>query len=272
METPSYSAGIHEIVLVVKGVLRAATFYRDVVGLTQLYEPNDEWAGFATASKDNPQWLGLRNGTLLYEQHSPRPEGQRFGPIHYALQARPGSLGAFLDNARHHGLTVYGPEKWEGRMKGESYYFYDLDDNLVEYWFPEAECKIKAIREVAFKVRDLDQMHAFYENLIGLQLMRRFPTSAFFKVAAGQAGHTQILALFRRDENPPDGHHSTVDHIAFSIDLADFEPERARLEALGLHVKTAEHCWVQWRSLYVRDPEGNNVELVCFDPAIPVEL
>ncbi len=34
-----------------------------------------------------------------------------------------------------------------------------------------------------------------------------------------------------------------------------------RLEALGLQVETAQHAWVHWRSLYVTDPEGNQVEL-----------
>jgi hypothetical protein len=31
-------------------------------------------------------------------------------------------------------------------------------------------------------------------------------------------------------------------------------------------VTTATHDWVQWRSLYVEDPDGNDVELVCYDP------
>jgi catechol 2,3-dioxygenase len=50
--------------------------------------------------------------------------------------------------------------------------------------------------------------------------------------------------------------------------LVDFDSERNRLAGLGLTVETAEHAWVQWRSLYVRDPEGNQVELVCHDPSI----
>jgi catechol-2,3-dioxygenase len=37
---------------------------------------------------------------------------------------------------------------------------------------------------------------------------------------------------------------------------------------LGLQVETAEHAWVHWRSLYVSDPEGNQVELVCYDASV----
>jgi catechol 2,3-dioxygenase len=41
---------------------------------------------------------------------------------------------------------------------------------------------------------------------------------------------------------------------------------------LGLQVETAEHAWVHWRSLYVSDPEGNQVELVCYDASVGPEL
>lgn len=130
------SAGIHEIVLVVKDIAKAARFYRDVIGLTLRGEPSEEWASFATVSLENPQWLGLRKGSLLYEEYSPRPQGERFGPVHFALQALDSSPEGFLEKARSHGVKVHGPEAWKGRMKGKSYYCYDPDDNLVEYWFP----------------------------------------------------------------------------------------------------------------------------------------
>ena len=29
---------------------------------------------------------------------------------------------------------------------------------------------------------------------------------------------------------------------------------------------TATHEWVHWRSLYIEDPDGNEVEFVCYDP------
>jgi catechol-2,3-dioxygenase len=44
--------------------------------------------------------------------------------------------------------------------------------------------------------------------------------------------------------------------------------EKTRLEALGFQVTSAEHAWVHWRSLYVMDPEGNEVELVCYDTRV----
>jgi hypothetical protein len=95
--------------------------------------------------------------------------------------------------------------------------------------------------------------------------MRRFEHAAFFRIADGYAGHTAILALFDR-ETSVEQPHTTIDHLAFTIALSEYEAEKRRLEGLGLSVRTATHEWVHWRSLYIEDPDGNEVELVCYDP------
>lgn len=131
---------------------------------------------------------------------------------------------------------------------------------------------IRGLGEIALRVSNLDAMQAFYQNVIGLELLRRFERSAFFRLAEGFGGHTQILALFDRSADAGyqglDTATTTVDHLAFEIALADFDRERQRLADRGLAVRTAEHGWVHWRSLYVDDPEGNTVELVCYDPRV----
>jgi catechol 2,3-dioxygenase-like lactoylglutathione lyase family enzyme len=129
--------GLHEIILVVKDVRVSARFYETVVGLQSRGEPSDEWASFATISLEHPQWLGITRGPLLFEEHSPLPAGERFGPVHFALRAKDATPEAFLENADKFGVEVLGPQTWEGRMKGVSYYFYDPDNNLVEYWWPD---------------------------------------------------------------------------------------------------------------------------------------
>jgi catechol 2,3-dioxygenase-like lactoylglutathione lyase family enzyme len=132
--------------------------------------------------------------------------------------------------------------------------------------------RVKALGEIALRVDDLAAMRKFYQEVIGLELMRDSPIGVFFRIAEGYGGHTQVLALFDRRGNPDyqgvDTKRSTVDHFAFTISLADFDTEKERLERYGLRVETAEHKWVHWRSLYVRDPEGNEVELVCYDGSV----
>src|SRR5215510_12654509 len=131
---------------------------------------------------------------------------------------------------------------------------------------------VRGLGEIALRVENLDAMQKFYEEVIGLLLMKRFPNAAFFQIADGYGGHTQVLALFDRSQDV--GYHgtdaaaSTIDHIAFEIPLSGFEDELKRLRALGLQVETAKHSWVHWRSLYVTDPENNQVELVCYDSSV----
>ena len=131
---------------------------------------------------------------------------------------------------------------------------------------------VRGLGEIALRVNNLDAMQKFYEAVIGLPLMTRVPNCAFFKIADGYGGHTQVLALFDRSQNfgyrGTEAATSTIDHIAFEIPLADFADELKRLRALGFEVETAEHAWVHWRSLYVTDPEGNQVEFVCYDGSV----
>ena len=130
---------------------------------------------------------------------------------------------------------------------------------------------VRGIGEIALRVNNLDVMQKFYEEILGLSLLARFANSAFFKIADGYGGHAQVLALFDRSSEPNyrgPAATSTLDHMAFEIDAADYSKERTRLEALGFQVETAEHAWVHWRSLYVTDPEGNQVELVCYDDGL----
>ena len=136
---------------------------------------------------------------------------------------------------------------------------------------------IRALGEIALRVNDLEVMQRFYEQMVGLELIKRFPHAAFFKITEGYGGHTQVLALFDRSgemygprvhRTTPDGvdsGRSTLDHLAFEIDLADYESEKSRLEEHGLTIEVAQHEWMHWRSLYISDPVGNTVEFVCFD-------
>jgi catechol-2,3-dioxygenase len=136
----------------------------------------------------------------------------------------------------------------------------------------EKQTSVRGLGEIALRVSNLDAMQKFYEEVIGLPLMNRDSNSAFFKIAEGYGGHTQVLALFDRSESPgyrgTEAATSTIDHIAFEIPLVEFADELTRLKGLGLQVENAEHAWMHWRSLYVNDPEDNRVELVCYDASV----
>jgi catechol 2,3-dioxygenase-like lactoylglutathione lyase family enzyme len=131
------SRGLSEIVLIVEDVPKAADFYEHVVGLELDHRSRDAWAWFFAGSDDRKQRLGLHRGRLMYEQHSPYPEGERFGRVHFALEVARDELDAAVDRVRGANVDVYGPEELEW-MDAQSYYFYDPDGNLLEFWSPSA--------------------------------------------------------------------------------------------------------------------------------------
>jgi len=135
----------------------------------------------------------------------------------------------------------------------------------------------RGVGEVVLRVRDLDAMIAFYRDVLGLELLKRFDDGiAFMKVADGFCGHTQIVGFFK-SELPSNfkrrawsGHEpdrTTLHHFALEIPLEEYDSALAYFHAAGIEIDAAIHRWIGWRSIYLRDPEENTVELVCFDRA-----
>jgi len=131
-----FTTGLAELVLIVEDVPRAARFYREVVGLEPASEADDEWAWFFAGDDGQPQRIALHRGTLLFEEHSPHPAGERFGNIHLALDVPRARLDAAVEHVRGSGTAVYGPTRFDW-MRATSYYFYDPDGNLLEFWSPD---------------------------------------------------------------------------------------------------------------------------------------
>jgi catechol 2,3-dioxygenase-like lactoylglutathione lyase family enzyme len=132
------SRGLSELVLIVEDVPRAAEFYEHVVGLELEHRTGAEWAWFWAGKAGDRQRIALHRGSLLFEEHSPFPEGHRFGTVHFAFDVAPEDLDASVERVRAAGVEVYGPEEFDW-MNARSYYFYDPDGNLLEFWSPQAE-------------------------------------------------------------------------------------------------------------------------------------
>ena len=131
----------------------------------------------------------------------------------------------------------------------------------------KSDRRVKGLGEVSICVRDLDAMHKFYEEVVGLEVLRRDESFVFFKIAEGYGGHSQNLALFEAS-NTLNPQESTLHHIALNVALEDFETEKTRLEGLGLNIHATVHEWLHVRSLYFYDPEGNHLEFVAYDETV----
>jgi catechol 2,3-dioxygenase-like lactoylglutathione lyase family enzyme len=138
--SPRFSQGFAEIVLMVADVNRAAKFYSEVVGLVPHREANAEWAWFWAGEPGVTQRLALHRGKLLFEEYSPLPSARRFGQIHFAFSVRRAQLEEAVAKVQSAGIAVYGPVRFEW-MDAVSYYFYDPDGNLLEWWSPDFDAR-----------------------------------------------------------------------------------------------------------------------------------
>lgn len=128
----------------------------------------------------------------------------------------------------------------------------------------------KAIRllvELGLRVNDLARMSAFYRDLVGLEVFSEGPGYVFFRVAEAVEGHPQLFVLFDRGSKV-DPATSTLDHLAFLIDVNDYDDQWRRLEGFGVDVFPKEFTEFHWRSLFFSDPEGNRVEFVAYDRSV----
>ena len=126
---------------------------------------------------------------------------------------------------------------------------------------------LTGVLETCLYARDLDAAARFYADVLGLpEIARAEGRHVFFRCGAG------MLLLFHPDvtgSTPgavggvPVPAHGAVGpgHVAFAVADASLAEWRERLLARGVAIE-AEIAWPRGgRSLYVRDPAGNSVEL-----------
>lgn len=136
--------------------------------------------------------------------------------------------------------------------------------------------KIKSLGEVVLRVNDIERMKDFYQNTLGLELIKDLENYKFFKIAEGYGGHSQVIALFAKTNvnafQEPLGHidanNSTLHHLALEIDKDDYHDIIKLIEAQNIPYETEIFEWVKWKSVFIKDPEGNIIEFVCHDSEI----
>ena len=137
---------------------------------------------------------------------------------------------------------------------------------------------ITGIAEIALRVHDLDLMRRFYEQVIGLEVLRenehRDGTAIFYSVGAGNDHlalfEEKLIDWYTRDKSPEiDPKLTTLSHFALSIALDDFESEMKRIEQLGIEiVESRTLSWLHCRMFYFFDPEGNLIEFNSYDESL----
>jgi catechol 2,3-dioxygenase-like lactoylglutathione lyase family enzyme len=92
-------------------------------------------------------------------------------------------------------------------------------------------------------------------------------TIEFFRIGDGFGGLTTVLALFDAgaEKQVTSGRSdpaSSLHHIALSVSREEQDMAERWFAEKGIETRIENFTWVGWRGLFVKDPDGNTVELV----------
>jgi glyoxylase I family protein len=118
---------------------------------------------------------------------------------------------------------------------------------------------IKGLDHVVLRVGDLDRAIRFYCEVLGCREERRVESINLVQLRAGAA----LIDLIPAGEPRAEG-AGNMDHFALRIEPFDEAGLRAHLDSHGVQVgdvATRYGAEGDGPSLYIRDPDGNTVEL-----------
>ena len=124
---------------------------------------------------------------------------------------------------------------------------------------------VGGLAEVVLNVRDEARSVAFYEGLLGLERISPpdRPGPIFLRAGAANADLPALVVLVSLPADAaPFAPPRTLHHLAFAIAADDFDAARRALEAAGLSIRTGQHPVLPSRTMYVDDPDGNEVEFI----------
>lgn len=125
------------------------------------------------------------------------------------------------------------------------------------------------IAEIVLWAADMERALGFYRDLLGLEVISP-PTlpNVFLKVGEGNAGIPQMIVLVPKSAEVrarPSGYQ--LHHMALELPDDAFDRQREALIAAGYQPRDGKHPVLASRTMYVDDPDGNEVEFICRTPA-----
>jgi catechol 2,3-dioxygenase-like lactoylglutathione lyase family enzyme len=125
--------------------------------------------------------------------------------------------------------------------------------------------QIDGLAEVVLNVHDAARAVAFYGDLLGLERMtpKGQPGPIFFRAGQATDRVPSLLVLVPLSPGTPDFQEPrTLHHLALTIPAAAFNAARAALTDAGVEVRDGKHPVLAVRTMYVTDPDGNEVEFI----------
>ncbi len=124
---------------------------------------------------------------------------------------------------------------------------------------------IVGISEIVLWTADKEKSLHFYRDLLGLAVISP-PTlpNVFLKAGEGQAGVPQMIVLVPKPaEIQAKSSGYQLHHLAFELPPQAFDAQQAALTAAGYQPRSGKHPVLASRTMYVDDPDGNEVEFIC---------
>ena len=122
---------------------------------------------------------------------------------------------------------------------------------------------IKGIAEIVLNVHDVEKSLAFYRDILGLEEMGR-PGPVFLQAGDPAVSVPQMVVLVPL---PPGSEvfaaPRTLHHLALELAPEDFDAQQTKLTQLGFEIRIGQHPVIPSRTMYVDDPDGNEVEFIC---------
>ncbi len=126
---------------------------------------------------------------------------------------------------------------------------------------------ITHIDHLVIRVNDLENMIAFYRDVLGCNLERGPGEAGLAQLRAGHSLIDLVDAggpLGRQSGDRPDHAAPNMDHVCFQLQPWDADAIEAHLDRHGVSMGTVSSRYGasgMGPSVYLRDPEGNTVEL-----------
>lgn len=117
------------------------------------------------------------------------------------------------------------------------------------------------IGHVHLKVADLERAIAFYRDVLGFEVTQRYGRQAAFLSAGGYHHHIGLNTWESQGGSAPDRGATGLYHLAILYPTrAELADALRRLRKAGIQLEGASDHGVS-EALYLRDPDGNGVEL-----------
>jgi len=127
---------------------------------------------------------------------------------------------------------------------------------------------IQAVRlnHAVLFVADLERSIAFYQAAFGTEIVAREPRANAAFLRMPRSGNHHDLGLFGVGAQPPRGRGAIgLYHLAWQVDTIE-DLEQARMTLANLDAFTGESSHGATKSVYGKDPDGNEFEVMWMLP------